>query len=101
MKRGVIFLTNLELIALHSMVVEQNCVKQDLMQKLSPLGLGSIDTNPDINTDNVEDNKLQLVQIQITEDDAETLLDCMPIFNEESNLNLISARAKIQQFLFH
>lgn len=84
MERGVISLTNLELVALYHMAIAQHCTKQDLMDKLQPVkGVDDTDSNV----------------VQISEDDAEILLDCMPIPDEKSDPNIVSSRIKIQEFV--
>lgn len=85
MERGIVSLNNLELEALHSLAVSQGCQKEDLLAKLQPVS-GVTD-------------QLQEHVVQISEDEAEIVLDCMPLPSPDSNPNVTSARIKIQQFI--
>ncbi len=85
MERGVVSLNNFELSALHKLAVEQGCEKEDLIAKLQPVAGVS--------------DQLQEHMVQISEDDAEIMLDCIPMPNGETDPNLTTARIKIQQFI--
>lgn len=85
MERGTVFLTNVELTFLSSIAVSQGCQKQDLIAKLQPVA-GIVD-------------QTQEHTVQISEDEAEILLDCMPIPSPESDPSLLTSRNKLQQFL--
>lgn len=85
MERGIISLTNQELASLQSLAVQQGCEKQDLLDKLTPVA-GVTDSN-------------QEHTVQISEDEAEMLLDCMPVPSDGIDPNIISSRMKIQQFI--
>lgn len=87
MERGTISLTNLELTVLYEMALAQGCDKQDLVDKLQPVP-GAIDQS-------------QEHIVQISEEEAEIMLDCMPMPSPENDPNLVSSRIKIQQFLAH
>lgn len=98
MKRGIIKLNNLELKELHSLVNSSNSdfpgkissprETENLLKKLSPV--------KDLNK---ETDKTQLFDVFINENESETILDLMPIPSKENNLNLATARTKIQNFL--
>jgi hypothetical protein len=84
MERGTIALNNLELSALTVLAVEQGCDKQALLQKLQP----------------VADQEASVEHtVLLSEDDAEILLDCMPIPGSETDPSVGTARIKVQQFL--
>ncbi|GIK83620.1 MAG: hypothetical protein BroJett025_02420 [Patescibacteria group bacterium] len=85
MERGTVSLTNSELTALYNLAISQGCQKDDLVSKLKP------------DASNTDQN--QVYTVQISEDDAEVMLDCLPIPSEEVDPNLTSSRIKIQQFI--
>ncbi len=85
MERGIVSLNNFELEALHSMAIQQGCQKEDLIVKLQPV-VGVSD-------------QLQEHAVQISEDEAEIMLDCMPMPTGDTDPNLSAARIKIQQFI--
>ena len=84
MKRGIVILTNLELTALSNLATEINCKKQDLLQKIQPV----VDKEPTVTH-----------TIQMSVEDAETLLDYLPLPGSTTNSFLESARTKLQQFV--
>lgn len=88
MERGIVLFNNAELTFLHNLAVVQGCKKHELIDRLKPVcgADGKIDLN-------------QECTIQISEDEAEIMLDCMPIPNEKADPNLTSSRFKIQQFI--
>ena len=85
MQRGVIGFTNSELRVLYNVVVLQGCERKELLNKISPV--------------NELENSTEAHNILISEDEAEIMLDCMPIPDENENSNLANAKIKIQQFL--
>ena len=85
MERGTVALTNIELGVLHDLAIAQGCKKQDLIDKLSPVA-------------NVQD-QAEEHSVLMSEEEAEIILDCMPMPSPELDSNLISARIKVQQFL--
>lgn len=85
MERGTIALTNLESNAVRKNMVAQGCAKDNLYIKLEP-------------EENQSDQFEEFV-VQISEDEAEKMLDCMPIPTQDTDPNLTSARVKIQKFL--
>lgn len=85
MERGTISLNNLELAALQGLAIAQGCKKQDLINKLQPV--------PDV-ADPTQEHT-----VQISEDDAEIMLDCLPVPSESVDPNISSSRIKIQQFI--
>ncbi len=85
MERGIISLNNFELTALQSLAIAQGCKKEDLVAKLQPVS-GATD-------------QLQEHTVQISEDEAEIMLDCMPMPNGDISTGLSTARIKIQQFI--
>ena len=84
MKRGIVKLNNQELVALNHLLNIQDDAKPSLLQKLQPV----------TDVSNEKEHK-----VQISEEDAELLLDCMPIPGKETDLSIKTARMKIQQFL--
>ncbi len=89
MQRGVVIFTNSELKILHELAISQGCQKEDLIAKISPIGVeGSDKAGPDQNHN-----------VLISEDEAEVMLDCMPMPDKDDDPNLVNARIKIQQFL--
>ena len=85
MERGTVSLNNVELTVLHDLAVSQGCKKQDLVDKLSPL--------------NDVADQMQEHTVLMSEEEAEIILDCMPMPSPELDTNLVAARIKIQQFL--
>lgn len=87
MERGIVSLYNAELLALQQVAVSQGCLNQELLQKLNPvLGLP-------------KDDVTQLHSVLLSEEDAEVLLDCMPVPTQDDPELLKQARLKIQNFL--
>lgn len=87
MERGTIAFTNAELNTLHQLAISQGCQKVDLMQKLQPVAEVAVDDDSAEHT------------VLLSEDDAEVLLDCMPVPNQEDPELLKRSRIKVQQFL--
>jgi hypothetical protein len=85
MERGTVALSNLELQVLHDFAVAQGCQQTDLLNKLTPVA-------------NISDPN-QEHTVLISENDAEIILDCMPVPNDQTDSVITSARIKIQQFL--
>lgn len=85
MERGIVLLNNYELEALRSMALQQGCQREDLVVKLQPVA-------------GVADQMLEH-SVQISEDEAEIMLDCMPVQTADTNPSLTTARIKIQQFI--
>lgn len=85
MERGTVSLNNLELAALQKLALDQGCEKQDLLNKLQPVA--------DV-TDPMQEHT-----VQISEDEAEIMLDCLPVPSEKVDPNIASSRIKIQQFI--
>ena len=92
MQRGIISLTNLELSALYNLALSQGCKDKDLVAKLAPVEESNHPPSGDQNTP-------QEYNVLISEDEAEIMLDCMPMPSDENDPNLVSARIKIQQFI--
>ena len=90
MQRGVIKLNNLELKELHNLLSKISSSRgiESLLNKLSPV--------EDLNK---EADSTQLFDVFVNENESEILLDLMPIPGKESNLNLTTARTKLQNFL--
>ncbi len=88
MQRGIVSFTNLELKILHELAISQDCQNTDLLDKLSPV------SSPESSND-----QLQTYDVLISEDEAEIILDCMPMPAKDDDQNLINARIKTQQFL--
>lgn len=84
MERGIILLTNLELATLYNMAVSENCQMPGLINKLHPVE-GT--------------NQAQEHSVLMSEDEAEVLLDCMPMPSEHADPNLVSARTKLSNFI--
>lgn len=85
MERGTIVLSNNQAIALRKGLLNQGFANESLLRKLEPV------INPaDLDADFI---------VEISEEDAETMLDSMPIPNQDTDPNLISSRIKIQNFL--
>ncbi len=87
MERGVIKFNNLELTALHNLATQYASTNQALLAKLAPIA------------DLVVTDQLHEHVVEISEDEAEVLLDSMPIPTTDSPAEITSARLKIQQFL--
>ena len=87
MERGVIKLNNLELTALHNLATQYANRNQGLLAKLAPVA------------DFVVTDQLHEHSVQVSEEDAEILLDCMPIPGSETDPSVGTARLKVQQFL--
>jgi len=85
MERGTVSLNNNELAALHDLAIKQGCNKKDLINKLLPV-IGEVDPN-------------KSHTVQISEDDAEIILDCLPVPSDDVDPNLSSSRIKIQEFI--
>ena len=97
MQRGVIKLSNSELRELYNLVNSSECFldntnthesvneKTAFLIKISPV--------------KENENKDQVYDIFINENEAEAMLDLMPIPDKDDSQNLLSARIKIQEFL--
>ncbi|MCB9813707.1 MAG: hypothetical protein H6772_04865 [Pseudomonadales bacterium] len=85
MQRGVIRLSNQELIILSNFLISKDCQEENLLFKLKPV-------------ENLIDQTQEL-DVLISENEAEIVLDCMPIPSKQDDPNLISARTKLQQFI--
>jgi hypothetical protein len=84
MERGTILLTSLEMSAVAELLTQYHPEKQALITKIAPV---------------VSDSQNSAHTITISEEEAEVILDSMPIPGKESNNNLNQARKKLQQFL--
>jgi hypothetical protein len=89
MQRGVIIFTNLELEYLHDLLISGGDVftneNKELIARLAPV--------KEITDDN------QLFDVSINENEAELILDLMPIPNKDDDQNLVNTRIKLQSFL--
>lgn len=83
MKRGVIIFTNKELGAISQSLSIQNCADEILLGRLKP----------------ESDDETQEVTIELSENDAETVLDCLPIPSTDTSIALTSSRIKLQNFI--
>lgn len=88
MQRGIVTFTNQELKLLHNLAISQGCQKSDLLDKISPV----------ISSETLGEQP-EGYDVLISEDEAEIILDCMPMPNKDDDLNLVNARVKIQQFI--
>lgn len=87
MQRGIVGFTNQELKILHDLAISSGCQKEDLVAKIVPSG-------------NLQNSIFSsLNNVLLSEDEAEILLDLMPIPNESNNSTIGDVRIKIQQFL--
>lgn len=88
MQRGIVSFTNTELKLLHDLAISHDCKNDDLLVKISPVSF-TVSSG----------DQLQNYDVLISEDEAEFILDCMPMSDKDDDLNLVNARIKIQQFL--
>lgn len=88
MQRGIVTFTNTELKLLHNLAISQGCENSDLLDKLSPVNSSEISSE---GTDGYD--------VLVSEDEAEIILDCMPMPNKDDDPNLVNARIKIQKFI--
>ena len=86
MQRGIVSFTNPELKLLHELATTQGCKKKDLLAKLTPVE----EKNPTSN---------KTYDVLVSEDEAEIILDCMPMPSKDDDPNLVNSRIKVQQFL--
>lgn len=84
MKRGVIKLTNLESSALREALISQGFTNNDILFKLEPVE--NLDPKQDF-------------LLEISEEDAESILDNLSISNKQVDQNFSKARSKVQDFL--
>lgn len=88
MQRGIVTFTNNELKLLHNLAISEGCTKGDLLDKISPVTSSASSSE-----------QLEGYDVLISEDEAEIILDFMPMPNKDDDPNLVSARIKIQQFV--
>ncbi|MBU0974501.1 hypothetical protein KKD03_02260 [Patescibacteria group bacterium] len=88
MQRGIVSFTNLELKVLHDLVSSQGCQNRALLDKISPV-VSTVASN----------DPLKEYDVLVSENEAEIILDCMPMLNKDDDPDLVNARIKIQQFL--
>lgn len=85
MIRGMVKLTNKELDLLRNTLIESNCDKQSLIDKLA--------SEDESLTQDTE------FDVLISLDEAEIMLDCMSVPDKDDDHNLVTARIKIQKFI--
>ncbi|NCO12267.1 MAG: hypothetical protein COZ34_00105 [Candidatus Pacebacteria bacterium CG_4_10_14_3_um_filter_34_15] len=91
MQRGIVTFTNIELKLLHDLAISHDCKNDDLLDKLSPVASSDASLVPS--------NDQQTYDVLISADEAEVILDCMPMPDKDDDPDLVTARIKVQQFL--
>lgn len=83
MKRGVITFTNKELYEISQSLSFQNCADDVILGRFKP----------------ESDDESKEVTIEVSENDAETVLDFLPIPATNTSIALTSSRTKLQNFI--
>lgn len=94
MQRGIINFTNNELNYLYNLLNKNKLIPQDLITKLSP-----VVNNEILNQERANQDLEKLINVLISEEEAEIILDNLPISSGDDSPELLSSRLKSQQFL--